>query len=154
MRTATLSAILFAGFLCLLHLSGKAQEAPADTIAFVDHDFMAFRAEAARQGKPYMVYFSREKCLPCERLHQETFTHAELVRLTNTHLLSYHAHMSDLEALEIATSFEVSVAPTIIFFRPNGEIIGKLFGFQAAEKLVWLIERHMVPAPAVAGQGG
>lgn len=127
------------------------QTTPSDSLlAFADHDFMAFRARAAREGKCYMVYFSREKCLPCERMKQETFANPDLIRLFGDHLLSFHAHMSDLEALEIATSFEVTVAPTLIFFKPNGEIIGKLFGYQTADKLIWLAEQYMIsPATAV-----
>ena len=114
----------------------------AQEMLFHESDFAGFQRMAAQENKAYMVYFTRTNCLPCQKMQAETFKDPELVALAQQKILAYKANVDDFQSMDIAEQYKVSVYPTIIFFTPQGEIIGKLFGFQAAAKLIWLIQRH------------
>jgi thioredoxin-related protein len=110
--------------------------------AFYQGSYDDLLLEAKSQNKSYVLYFTTPTCSPCKRMKAETWTNPELVSLMRQKVFVYEADVELFDALAAAQQYEVSVFPTMIFFTPKGKVIGKLFGFQSARKLVSLIVRH------------
>jgi thioredoxin:protein disulfide reductase len=94
-------------------------------------------AEAGARGKPVLLDFSADWCVPCHELDERTFTHPEVVRATE-HFVRMKVDLTRLDSPEsqaLRSRFEVEGVPTIVFLAPDGrEVVeARVVGFLAPE---------------------
>jgi thioredoxin-related protein len=102
-------------------------------------DLTAAKSAAKARETMVMVGFFTDWCTWCERMAQETFTdprvREELARLVPMWL------DAEGEGLDLATRFEVTTYPTLVFLDSRGREIERLCGYLPPDKLLEQLER-------------
>src|SRR5262249_43368277 len=79
-------------------------------------------AEATRAGKPVVLDFYADWCIPCHELDRSTFTHPKvrqaLARFVALKVDLTTDKVADVQALR--TRFGVTGVPTVLFLTPEG----------------------------------
>lgn len=84
-------------------------------------------AGAAEEGKPAMIDFSADWCIPCHELDAKTFTDREVIELSKKFVnLKVDLTSSSDSNEKIKKEFKIRGVPTIIFFNSKGEEIESL----------------------------
>jgi thiol:disulfide interchange protein DsbD len=106
----------------------------------------------AHPGKPVLIDFSADWCIPCHEMEKKTFRDARVVEKAKQFLM-LRADMtaSGSPAVEeLSKQYGIQGVPTFIFFdadgRPHAEL--RRVGFVAADEFLSLMENAMQPARA------
>lgn len=107
-------------------------------LAFTTYSDRAL-AEATATGKPVMIDFYADWCLPCKELDKKTFTDARVIEagkgwvflkanLTNDH---------DPAVSQLRKKWSIAGVPTLLFLGPDGQEKGtRVVGFEKPESFV------------------
>ncbi len=113
-----------AGCLATLMLAGVAL---ADESIVWSKDWAEAEKQAASSGKPIMIDFFTDWCGWCKRLDKDTYTHADVVKISREFVnLKTDA---EREGKDLAKKYGVSGFPTIVFLNKSGEQIGRIVGY-------------------------
>jgi len=117
----------------------KPSAPPAEDIQWEAYSTVRFE-EALQEGKPMILDFYADWCIPCKEMDELTFTDPELVALSRQFALfkiDLTRNPSD-EYLEIKEKMKVMGVPTILFLDPVGEEIrdARVLGFENAEQFM------------------
>jgi thiol:disulfide interchange protein DsbD len=129
-------ALLAAGVLFALPA-----KAPATQLVFAPYGDAALKAAA---GKPVMIDFAADWCLPCRELEHKTFTDPDVVAAGRDWVF-LKADLTktgapDVEALK--EKWKVLGVPTLIFLGPDGREAGeRVVGFEPPETFVRRLSR-------------
>lgn len=102
-----------------------------NNIAFRSN-FEEAEAEAKRTGKVLFIDFETVWCGPCKTMEEWVYT-ADSVVLEAENLVSVKVDGDDFP--DIVKRFEVAAYPTMIKVNTDGEVIGKLVGYQGVEAM-------------------
>jgi thioredoxin-related protein len=132
--------------------SGYAQTASPHAIDiprwFVD-SFLDFRedvADATRDRKRLLVYFGQDGCPYCKLLMQTTFADTRIVAKTTARFVPIALNLwGDREVTwvdgrrmtekELGRLLQVQFTPTLLLFNEQGEVIGRLNGYQPPHRM-------------------
>ena len=108
--------------------------------------FEPFSAEsydrARRSGRPFVIEFSAEWCLPCKEMEERTFTDPEVVDVgTGMTFITVDMTTSTRQIDLILESFDVFGAPTTLFFGPDGKEWKRKVGFIGPDEFADLLEQ-------------
>lgn len=97
-------------------------------------------ARAAAMGKPVVIDFYADWCMPCKELDEKTFTDSRAVAASErfVRLKADLTRTGDPETQKLSTQFSIVGVPTIVFLDPQGNEVknARLSGFESAEKFV------------------
>lgn len=111
--------------------------------AFHDKTFV----EARRSGAPVALYFEADWCLPCRKMHAETFHEPAVLEAAAGYRLFRVDMTRPSYLLElIQKSFRIAGAPTVILFGPDGKERSRRFGFIPAGDLVRMLGEGRKPS--------
>ena len=96
------------------------------------HDFAQAENDAKVSGKILFIDFDAVWCGPCKVMDEWVYT-ADSVVLASENVVSVKVDGDDYP--EIAQRFEVAAYPTMIRLSPDGEIVGRLVGYQGVEAM-------------------
>ncbi|HYR95781.1 MAG TPA: cytochrome c biogenesis protein CcdA [Candidatus Binatus sp.] len=129
--------------LALIGLLGADTRSPIAWVPFSD-DAVA-RAVAA--GRPVLIDFEAEWCLPCREMDSTTFRDAAVVRAAAAFAtLKVDVTSADERASELMARFAVPGVPTYVLLGPDGRERRRFVGFVRAEDMLRAME------PLVAGE--
>lgn len=96
------------------------------------HGYQAGQAEALRQGKPMLVFFTASWCRFCHELAEESFTDPQVVQLSQ----GFVCVLVDADQeRNVCEMFGVDRFPTVQFLSPNGQPHQRLIGKKPAHRL-------------------
>ena len=136
------AALLRYGVAVLLLVAGVAFAIPKqelDGVKWAKYQTSAL-AEARKSGKPVVIDFAADWCLPCKELDEKTFTDekvmAELDRFTRVKADLTIA--GDEKTKQLTQQYKIVGVPTIVFLDASGqEVPGtRLTGFETPDKFL------------------
>ncbi len=81
-------------------------------------------AEAKQSGKPILVDFSAEWCVPCRHMERLTFHDPAVVEYASKYFITIRVDVTrggDPQKEEIAHRYNIVGVPTVLFLKPGGE---------------------------------
>ncbi|MCA8277029.1 protein-disulfide reductase DsbD [Burkholderia sp. AU30280] len=97
-------------------------------------------------GQPVMLDFYADWCVSCKEMEHLTFTDARVqARLAQLHLVRADVTANNPDDQALLKRFNLFGPPGIIFFDRNGNEIGRVVGYQAAETFLRSLDRASVP---------
>ncbi|MCA8023050.1 protein-disulfide reductase DsbD [Burkholderia metallica] len=97
-------------------------------------------------GRPVMLDFYADWCVSCKEMEHLTFTDARVQkRLAQLHLVRADVTANNADDQALLKRFNLFGPPGIIFFDRNGNEIGRVVGYQAAETFLRSLDRAAVP---------
>ncbi|VWD12197.1 thiol:disulfide interchange protein [Burkholderia lata] len=97
-------------------------------------------------GQPVMLDFYADWCVSCKEMEHLTFTDARVqARLAQLHLVRADVTANNPDDQALLKRFNLFGPPGIIFFDRNGNEIGRVVGYQAAETFLRSLDRAAVP---------
>ncbi len=114
-------------------------KAEAETIQWQQYS-EEFLTGAHQAGKPVIIDFTADWCLPCKELDKHTFTDSEVIKLSQSfiRLKADLTRSEDSSVKRLREKFRIVGVPTIVFIDPKGEEVEELrvIGFIKAEKFL------------------
>ncbi|MBI4418884.1 MAG: thioredoxin family protein [Ignavibacteriales bacterium] len=111
-----------------------------------------FVAQAQESGKPVMIDFYADWCIPCLELDRRTFTDEEVIRAAESfvRLKVDLTHFDSPEAEALRKQFDIAGVPTIVFLNANGieERGARVLGFLPPKEF---LERMTITSGALSG---
>ncbi|RQU85706.1 protein-disulfide reductase DsbD [Burkholderia cenocepacia] len=97
-------------------------------------------------GQPVMLDFYADWCVSCKEMEHLTFTDARVqARLAKLHLVRADVTANNPDDQALLKRFNLFGPPGIIFFDRNGNEIGRVVGYQAANTFLRSLDRAAVP---------
>ncbi|EDT02726.1 Protein-disulfide reductase [Burkholderia ambifaria IOP40-10] len=97
-------------------------------------------------GRPVMLDFYADWCVSCKEMEHLTFTDSRVqARLAQLHLVRADVTANNPDDQALLKRFNLFGPPGIIFFDRNGNEIGRVVGYQAAETFLRSLDRAAVP---------
>ncbi|RQZ64124.1 protein-disulfide reductase DsbD [Burkholderia sp. Bp9004] len=97
-------------------------------------------------GRPVMLDFYADWCVSCKEMEHLTFTDSRVqARLAQLHLVRADVTSNNPDDQALLKRFNLFGPPGIIFFDRNGNEIGRVVGYQAAETFLRSLDRAAVP---------
>jgi len=121
-----------------------------DTITWQQYD-PAVLYRARQEGKPVLLEFYADWCIPCLELEQHTFSDGGVINSTWP-FVRVQVDMSDYESPEserLREEFGVTGVPEILFLDARGNEIKevRIIGFLGPEDFLRRVEQALKPAP-------
>ncbi len=134
-----LVAIAFIGAGLFVYSTSMEHHAPSEAIVWKKASMETLDAALA-SGRPVVLEFSAEWCIPCKELEHFTFTDKEAIKASaRFEMIKVDlTDSADPVAGSIKDRFKISGVPTIMFFGKNGKLRNELttVGFIEAGKFV------------------
>lgn len=98
-------------------------------VAWLDSErLMPVLEKAQRENKPVFVEFYASWCAPCKVMEEDIFTQPEVARYLNSKFLNFHTDFDSEAGKTIASIYEVSKLPTVLFLNPQGVVLEQHIG--------------------------
>jgi len=124
----------------LLLVSGVAFAIPRKQEAGVKWDKYSTNALASAKsaGRPVVIDFYADWCLPCKELDHKTFTDAKVIgELDRFERVKADLTVpSDATTVALTDQYKIVGVPTILFLDASGKEVSRLVGFEPADKFL------------------
>ncbi|NLT32106.1 MAG: thioredoxin fold domain-containing protein [Acidobacteria bacterium] len=111
--------------------------------------------QARREGKPVLIDFFADWCVPCREMDEKTFSLPEVIALSRRFVMLKVdlTEAGDPLAENLRSRYGVQGVPTYVFLDPRGEEIAALrgAGFETGPPFLDRMKRALPSAPAPAG---
>jgi len=111
-------------------------------INFHTGDWKTLLADAKKQNKPFFVDFYAVWCGPCKMMSKNTFTDKKVSDFVNAKMLANKVDCEKGEGVGLANQYKIEAYPTVIFFDPNGNVLGTEVGYQDANQFLETIKKY------------
>ncbi|MCK4342864.1 MAG: thioredoxin family protein [Phycisphaerae bacterium] len=126
--------------------------APQEGSAFYDLSFEDACLKAGAESKVVMVDFFTTWCKPCQQLDQVTWKDEAVIKwlLGKTVALNVDAQKNT----RLKQRYHIISYPTLVFIKPDGAEVGRVFGFQPPREFLAHAGRMVIRAAETAPDRG
>lgn len=112
--------------------------------------------ERARdQGKPVLIDFVADWCVPCHEMEATTFADRRVAEFARVFvMLRADLTLENDESKAITERFDVRGVPTIVLLDPNGHEVQRMVGYVSADELAFAMEQLVSRANRHNGDRG
>ncbi len=118
----------------------------ADGVEFIEGSWEEARQMAADQNKYIMVDAYTDWCYWCKVQDKETFSREDVGTFVNAHFIPVKINFEEGIGVKLAMKYRVQGFPTLLFFTPQGEFIGRIVGYND-DPQAWIKEAHAMLSP-------
>lgn len=129
--TLIITTLLVFGFRTSSEL-GKTEEG----IQFFTGTWQQALDKAKKENKHIFLDAYASWCGPCKMMKHKTFTDKAVAEFYNKNFISVAVDMEKGEGPALADKYAVEAYPTLIYFKPDGKLIGKAMGFRKAKEFL------------------
>lgn len=134
--------LMLMGFLATAFLQ-RPVEMPG---AFADGtSFQDAVSQSNETGKPVLIFATADWCRPCQHLKKTTLTDERVESAIRQRTVPVYLDLTDPQPntaeADVAQQMQISSLPTMVLWRPGGEISRRVGAMPAVDMLSWL-EAH------------
>lgn len=100
---------------------------PANDVNWAD-DIVSARQLASESGKPMLLFFTAEWCVPCRIMKREVFAKPDVMTAINAQLVPVMIYAGEPGADEAFSQYNVQGTPITIFTDPQGTVLDYAVG--------------------------
>lgn len=130
-------------FICVLTFNVYSQDS---AINFDSGNWSSILTKAKEQDKLIFVDAYAVWCGPCKRMARDVFTDEEVGEYYNSKFVNVKMDMERGEGLEVASTYDVTAYPTLLFINGDGELVHKGLGGHEKAEFIQLGEAASDPA--------
>jgi thioredoxin-related protein len=134
-----------------------------EAVSFIQlADWNTVLRKAKAENKIIFVDAYTTWCGPCRQMDQEVYTNDELAKILNTQFIPIKIQMdSTFKDNEYVKGWQkewpvfqkfIDAYPSLLFFSPDGELIGKDDGYHSSDQLISLAKKVIDPERSYLGQ--
>lgn len=128
--TITVIALILLGFKTL------PEKTETEGIQFFTGTWQQAIEKAGKENKFIFLDAYASWCGPCKMMKRKTFTNKAVADYYNKNFINVAIDMEKGEGPTLAQKFRVEAYPSLIYFKSNGEVIGKALGFRKAKEFI------------------
>ncbi len=91
-------------------------------------DFASAQHQAARSGKPIILFFTAKWCVPCRIMKRSVWADEQVEAVVKAGFTPVMIDLDDLNAAETVSRYHVGATPTTIITDPQGNILERAEG--------------------------
>ena len=88
---------------------------------------------AKSNGKGLAIYVCMDYCIPCQKLQEETLPHPAVEQFLEANFDMITIDLLEEKFRPFYDKLEVKGSPAVLYFSPEGTLLGKIIGFRVAE---------------------
>lgn len=101
-------------------------------------------ADAQAQNKVVFLDFYTTWCGPCKWMDENVFAKEDVGRTFNKNFINYKVDAEDFEGVNTALKYNVNAYPTLVFVKPNGDVLHRVEGMIPHESFMQIAEEVLV----------
>ena len=102
--------------------------------------------KAKKENKYIFLDAYASWCGPCKMMKHKTFTNKDVGEFYNKHFVCVAIDMEKGEGPTLADKYSIEAYPTLIYFKPDGKLIGKAMGFRKSKEFLEMGEQVVTKA--------
>ena len=114
--------------------------APANNITWVK-DYAAAEGQAARSGKPIILFFTGNWCSPCRIMKRNVWADRQVEATVNAQFTPVIIDVDDPHEATVLSRFQVRATPTTIITDPQGKVLQQVQGGVAKPQFLEMLAR-------------
>lgn len=118
------------------HHAANSKGISTQEILFNNSNWKEATAEAKKTGKYIFVDAYASWCAPCKLLTSTTFKDKDAVAFFNQNFINFRVDVEQGEGLGLASQWDISAYPALLFFNPDGKLLLKNIGYIDGKKLI------------------
>ena len=95
---------------------------PTNHIAWADN-FPAAQQQAAASGKPMILYFTGQWCVPCRIMKREVWADEQVTAIVNAQFIPVAVDVNGLEGAEVMARYNVAGSPVTFITDAQGNVL-------------------------------
>ncbi len=95
---------------------------PPNDIAWAE-DYASAQRQAARSGKPMVLYFTAKWCVPCRVMKRQVWADVQVMELVNAKFIPVAIDVGDPENAEIMNSYKIAGSPVTVVCGSQGKVV-------------------------------
>lgn len=104
---------------------------------------VTIKERARETGRPYLVQFTAEWCMPCRWMESTTYKDERVKKYLEDHFLTARVDIDDFDGFAWKEYYGVKSLPTLLIFSPEGKVLEKRENSLSASQMLDLLTYHI-----------
>lgn len=104
---------------------------------------VTIKERARETGRPYLVQFTAEWCMPCRWMESTTYKDERVKKYLEDHFLTARVDIDDFDGFAWKEYYGVRSLPTLLIFSPEGTVLEKRENSLSASQMLDMLTYHI-----------